>query len=233
MNFCAALYTLSFLYIFVWLRLHCKKQRSEPSTPVSLSVPLPVFLCFLSSSTFIYFLPLSSLLLLFYVSQCPLLCVSYSPRTFIPFVLSLISHLSFNSFWVIVPGVREESHVVSANATRFFTAYKEVIWIFAATNFLVELVWIWSQNESYHFDVMEGREVWRSTSIGPCCTLRPWTVTFTFPTLPLLRMRQVPISNLDRETSYTDTFIVVILSHSWKKSGAEVNIVALLVSIAV
>lgn len=155
MNFCAALYTLSFLYIFVWLRLHCKKQRSEPSTPVSQSVPLPVFLCFLSAA-FIYFLPLSSLLLFFYVSRCPFLRVSYSPHTFIPFILSLVSHLSFNYFWVVVPGVHEESHAVSAKATtRVFTVYKEVIWIFAATNFLVELVWIWSQNESYHFDVME------------------------------------------------------------------------------
>lgn len=152
MNFCAALYTLSFLYIFVWLRLHCKKQRSEPSTPVSLSVLPLVFLCFHSASTFTYFPPLSSLLLLFDVSQCLLFS-----RTFIPFLLSLIFLLSFSSFCVFVPGVREESHAVSAEATaRFFTAYKEIIWIFAATNFLVELVWIWSQNESYHFDVMEG-----------------------------------------------------------------------------
>jgi hypothetical protein len=48
MNFCAALYTQSFLYILFarcfWLRLHCKKQRPETSTPILRCLPFPLFL---------------------------------------------------------------------------------------------------------------------------------------------------------------------------------------------
>lgn len=167
MNFCAALYTPSFLYIFVCASLLIEATQQKLLIELStLSGSLLIALFFL----FPTFSP-----------SPPLLSISFFLSFFLPSLVdlsfSLVSSCRFFLFWlslslslsqlyscplhfVILKFLRKTTPMVhylsKLERESFFAVYKQVVWIFAETNFLVELVWIWSQNESYHFDVGRG-----------------------------------------------------------------------------
>jgi hypothetical protein len=181
MNLCAVLYTQSFLYIFVCALLlveaTLQKAVNERSTPLPICLPVSFILFFFLSSqfscSFPYVLVFTFSFIIIFILQLsssslisPLL-PSYFRLFFFSLLSVLISACSYIHCVLFVPAMPEESPencAITVAATLLFLLRIRGYLNFCRNKLLVELVWIWSQNESYHFDVMGGRGVgWGGT----------------------------------------------------------------------